>query len=192
MHHDGRELPVELTITPIRIGETCIFTVFLRDITERKQAEAALARERHLLECLLDNSKDYIYFKDRESRFLRCSKALSRWCVGSVADLIGKTDFDLFDEEHARPAFEDEQEIIRTGVPLIGKVEREVAKDGSESWALTSKMPLRDEAGEIMGTFGISKDITAMKRAEAELERTHKELVRASRLAAGYRCRNGN
>ena len=66
---------------------------------------------------------------------------------------------------------------------MIGKVEREVAKDGRESWALTSKMPLRNQAGEIVGTFGISKDITAIKKAEAELERTHKELVQASRLA---------
>src|SRR5208283_4518990 len=132
-------------------------------ITERKQAEAALARERHLLECLLENSLDYIYFKDRESRFVRCSKLVSQRFAGGEADLIGKTDFDLFTEEHARAAFEDEQEIIRSGRPLIGKVEREVSKDGRESWALTSKMPLRNQDGEIVGTFGISKDITAIK-----------------------------
>jgi PAS domain S-box-containing protein len=183
MRRDGRELPVELTITPIRLGENFIFTIFIRDITERRQAEAALARERHLLECLLENSLDSIYFKDRDSRFLRCSKSVSQKIAGGATDLTGKTDFDLFAEEHARPAFEDEQEIIRTGCPLIGKVEREVAKDGRESWALTSKMPLRDKAGEIVGTFGISKDLTAIMQAEAELERTHKELVRASRLA---------
>jgi PAS domain S-box-containing protein len=183
MHCDGRELPVELTMTPIRCGENSIFTIFIRDITERRQTEAALARERHLLESLLENSLDSIYFKDRDSRFLRCSKSLSQKMPGGAADLIGKTDFDLFAEEHARPAFQDEQEIIRTGCPLIGKVEREVAKDGRESWVLTSKMPLRDKAGQIVGTCGISKDITAIKQAEAELERAHKQLVQASRLA---------
>ena len=183
MHRDGRELPVELTMTPIRVGDNFIFTVFMRDIAERTQAEAALAREQYLLESLLENSLDSIYFKDRDSRFLRCSKSLSEKMPGGAADLIGKTDFDLWAEEHARPAFDDEQEIIRTGRPIIGKVEKEVAKDGRESWALTSKMPLRNKAGEIVGTFGISKNITAMKQAEAELERTHKALVQASRLA---------
>jgi len=183
MTRDGRELPVELTMTPIRCGENVIFTIFIRDITDRRQAEAALARERHLLESLLENSLDSIYFKDRDSRFLRCSKSLSQRMPGGAADLIGKTDFDLFAEEHARPAFQDEQEIIRSGCPLIGKVEREVAKDGRESWVLTSKMPLRDKAGQIVGTCGISKDITAIKQAEAELERAHKQLVQASRLA---------
>ena len=66
---------------------------------------------------------------------------------------------------HAQPAFEEEQEIIRTGAPLIGKVQRKMAKDKSTSWALVTKMPLRDKAGQIIGTFGISKDITAMKEA---------------------------
>jgi len=183
IHRDGRELPVELTITPIRLGDHCIFTLFLRDITERKQAEAALAHERHLLESLLQYSPDCIYFKDRESRFLRCSESNRQKFGVGATDLVGKSDFDFFTEEHARPAFEDEQEIMRSGRPLIGKVEKEVAKDGRESWALTSKMPLRNQASEIVGTFGISKDITALKQAEAELERTHKELVRASRLA---------
>jgi PAS domain S-box-containing protein len=153
-----------------------------KDITAFKQAEHALAHERHLLECLLENSPDCIYFKDLDSRILRCSKVL-RQRFGNGASVVGKTDFDLFAEEHARPAFEDEQEIIRNCRPMIGKVEREVTKDGAETWALTSKMPLRNQLGEIVGTFGISKDITAIKKAEAELERTHKELVLASRQA---------
>ncbi|HEX3989333.1 MAG TPA: PAS domain-containing protein, partial [Verrucomicrobiae bacterium] len=152
-----------------------------KDITAFKQAEAALAHERHLLTSLLDNSVDCIYFKDRESRFVRCSHSQSRRFASG--EIIGKTDFELFTEEHARPAFEDEQEIMRTGRPVIGKVEREISKVGRESWALTTKMPLRDQNGEIIGTFGISKDITGIKQAEAELEKTHKEYVQASRLA---------
>ena len=78
--------------------------------------------------------------------------------------------FDVFTEEHARPAFEDEQEIIRTGAPMVGKIERETHQDGALTWALTTKMPLRDGRGRIIGTFGISKDITEIKVMEEVLE----------------------
>ncbi len=180
---DGHETWALTSKMPLLNKEGDIVGTFgiSKDITAFKQAEAALAHERHLLTSLLDNSVDCIYFKDRESRFVRCSHSQSRRFI--TGEIIGKTDFDLFAEEHARPAFEDEQEIIRTGRPMIGKVEREITKVGRESWALSTKMPLRDQNGEIIGTFGISKDITAIKLAEAELERTHKEYVHASRLA---------
>ena len=156
----------------------------LLDITQRKQAEAELAHERELLRSLLDSSPDHIYFKDRQSRFIRASRELAGRFGVTPEAMVGKSDFDFFQEEHARPAYEDEQEIIRTGNPVLGKVERETIKgrDG-EFFVLTTKMPLRDPAGEIVGTFGISKDITGLKRAEARLETAHKQLVETSRLA---------
>jgi PAS domain S-box-containing protein len=154
------------------------------DITERKRADAELSYERELLRALLDHSPDSIYFKDAQSRFLKTSESQVRlFGMKSVDDLIGKSDFDFFTDEHARPAFEDEQEIIRTGVPLIDKVEKETLNDGRERWALTSKMPLRNQNGQITGTFGISKDITAIKEAEAKLEQVHKQLLETSRQA---------
>jgi PAS domain S-box-containing protein len=182
---DGRETWALTSKMPLRNKNGEIVGTFgiNKDITERQQTEAALAQERHLLESLFENSQDCIYFKDRDSRFLRCGKSLSQRLGNGSADIVGKTDFDLYADEHAQAAFKDEQEIMRTGRPLINKVEREVSKDGRESWALTSKMPLRNQAGEIVGTFGTSKDITAIKQAEAELERAHRELVQASRLA---------
>jgi PAS domain S-box-containing protein len=125
--------------------------------------------EGEFLRSLLEHSSDQIYFKDRDSRFLLCSEAVARKWNTSVAGVVGKTDFDIFDDLHARPAYEDEQEIIRTGKGFHGKVEREVMKDGTEYWALSSKMPLRNKAGEIIGTFGISKDITDLKRTESQL-----------------------
>ncbi len=156
----------------------------LFDVTGHKQAEAELSYERELLRSLLDYSPDPIYFKDAQSRFLRTSKNLAKFHgLKHAEDLVGKTDFDFFTEEHARPAFEDEQEILRTGRPIIGKVEKEVFKDGRESWALTSKMPLRDQDGRIIGTFGISKDITAIKEAEIKLDQVHKQLLETSRQA---------
>jgi len=156
----------------------------LLDITERKRAEAQLASEREMLRALMDSSKDAIYFKDRQSRFLRCSAALaSLFKLGSADEAIGKSDFDFHGQEHAQQAFEDEQEIIRTGQPMIGKSEKEAWPDGHVTWALSSKMPLYDDHGEIIGTFGISKDITAFKEAEAKVEELHKQLLHSSRLA---------
>jgi PAS domain S-box-containing protein len=143
-----------------------------------------LAYERELLRELLDYSPDSIYFKDAQSRFLKVGKALAEHCGAKGADeLAGRTDFDFYTEARARAAFEDEQKIIRTGQPLIGQVEKEVLKDGRTFWVLTSKMPLRNKDGQIIGTFGISKDITVIKEAEVQLEQLHKQLLETSRRA---------
>jgi PAS domain S-box-containing protein len=142
----------------------------MADVSERKRMEEALEKEEYLLNTLLDNAPDYIYFKDTESRFIKTSRSHAKaFGLSDSAQAIGKTDFDFFSEEHARPAFEDEQEIIRTGQP-ISKEERETWQDRPDTWVLTTKMPLRDQQGNIVGTFGISKDITGRKQTEAALE----------------------
>jgi PAS domain S-box-containing protein len=156
----------------------------LVDITERKRAEAALAYEQYLLNSLLDNSDDKIYFKDAESRFIRCSRSMAKlFNVKKAEDAVGKTDSDFFSGEHARQALEDEQKIIQTGVPLLGQVEKETWQDGRVTWVISTKMPLYDEHRKIVGTFGVSKDITKIKKTEAELAQTHKRLLDASRQA---------
>ena len=119
----------------------------------------------------MQSAPDAVYFKDAQSRFVRCSDSLARLLgKASVADLIGKTDFDFFSAEHAQPAFDDEQLILRTGQPIIGKLEKETFPDGRTSWSLTSKLPWHDQSGKIVGTFGISKTVTDIKRAEEELQ----------------------
>ncbi len=155
------------------------------EAAERIQAQGDLAYERDLLRTLLEHSPDQIYFKDRDSRFIKCSQTLvERFHLNSAEELVGKSDFDFFTEEHARPAFEDEQAIIRTGEPVVGRVEKEVWKDSDKiTWALTTKGPLRDKTGGIIGTFGTTKDITTMKEAEEALARVNKELVEISRHA---------
>jgi PAS domain S-box-containing protein len=154
------------------------------DVTESRRMQEALDYERHLLRTLLEHSPDHIYFKDRDSRFLKCSRALAKRLGLSDPDqIVGLSDSKLFDNEHSREALADEQRIIRTGQPIISKVEREVWLDGKVSWVLTTKMPFRDPSGEIVGTFGISKDITELKRAEAELEEMHNQLLDTSRRA---------
>jgi PAS domain S-box-containing protein len=159
-------------------------TQLSQTLAQVEERTAELAYERDLLRALLDSSPDPIYFKDTRSRFLKISKSRTElFGVKDTNEMLGKTDFDFFAEANARPAFEDEQEIIRTGHPLIGKVEKEILKDGREFWALTSKMPLHNRDGQIIGTFGISKDITAIKETEAKLEQVHKQLLETSRQA---------
>ena len=120
---------------------------------------------------LLAASGERVYFKDPTSRFLLVSDGwIDAVAPGrSAEDLIGKTDFDVFTEAHASAAFADEQEIMRTGEPLVEQVERETYSGRPDVWVSTTKMPLRDEHGDIIGTFGISRDITAQIRVEREL-----------------------
>ena len=174
------------SISPIsdESGKITNYLAVKEDITERKRVEAELNNERNLLRSMMDNIDDCIYFKDLQSRFLRCSASqMQRFQAKGLGNVIGKTDHDFFSNEHADGALQDEQKILRTGEALVGKVEKETWPDGHITWALTSKMPLRNEAGEIVGTFGISKDITAIKEAEAKLNVLHHQLMDTSRQA---------
>ncbi len=172
----GTRRTMETHACPLRDAEGRIFAqlAITRDVSERKQTEAELSHQRHLLQSLMDHSPDHVYFKDAQSRFINCSESLgARLGLNSRADAIGKSDFDFFNEEHARLAFEDEQEIIRTGRPVLNKIEKEFwISSGKTTWSLTNKMPLRNPAGKIIGTFGISKDITEQQNKEEELRRT--------------------
>ena len=124
----------------------------------------------YLLDTLMDHIPDQIYFKDAKSRFVRISRALaSRWGLDDPADAVGKTDFDFFAHEHAQKAFADEQRLLQTGEQLVGIEERETWQDGREAWVSTTKVPLRDRSGRIVGLFGISRDITGNKLAELRL-----------------------
>jgi diguanylate cyclase (GGDEF)-like protein/PAS domain S-box-containing protein len=142
------------------------------DAASRERAELArLKEEVFLLETLMDNSPDCIYFKDRDSRFTRINRyAATHFGVAHPALAVGRTDFDYFTDEHAAQAFRDEQEIVRTGLPLVNVEEKETRPDGSCRWVSTTKMPLRDTEGHIVGTFGISRDITQRKEFEDQLE----------------------
>ncbi|MDD3629051.1 MAG: diguanylate cyclase [Actinomycetota bacterium] len=123
-----------------------------------------------MIDALMEYITDSIYFKDLNSRFIRINKACAeKFRMKSPDDAIGKTDFDVFTEEHARQAFEDEQKIIKTGKPIIGIEEKETWEE-EVRWASTTKMPLYNGDGEIIGTFGISRDITDKKKAEEEIE----------------------
>jgi len=139
--------------------------------------------KRTLIRAFLENVPDLVYFKDRESRFIAVSKSKAERHGLTPADLVGLTDADFFSESHAQWARVDEENIMNTGVPVLGKLEKLIWPDGRETWALTSKLPLRDERGRIIGTFGLSRDVTAARKSEEALDRTRKELIETSRLA---------
>ena len=141
----------------------------IKDITIRKRAEEALAKEQFLINALMNNLSDHVYFKDRDSRFIRINKSLAlSFGLDDPALAEGKTDFDFFTREHAQQAFEDEQTIISTG-QLLNTEEKETHPNRPDTWVSTIKLPLTDKNGNIIGTFGISRDVTKRKQAEEEL-----------------------
>jgi len=153
-------------------------SMLLDQMSVRTRMEKELAHERDLLNALMENIPDRIYFKDRESKFIKCSRAVAASLeINDPLLAIGKTDHDFFQSDHARDAFEDEQRIMATDQPKIGVIEKEIWKDGRTSWVLTTKMPLKNKDGEIIGTFGVSKDITQLKETEETLAR-EKNLLR--------------
>ena len=158
--------------------ETPFGEMGLESLQALGDAAGAAATEGHadeqafFLGILLDTIPDNIYFKDAQSRFIRISRHMAEWLgLPDPIHAVGKTDFDYFTSEHADQAFRDEQEILRTGVPLVNVQEKETFPDGSIRWVSTTKMPLRGPDGRIVGTFGISRDITEFKRIAEQLER---------------------
>jgi sigma-B regulation protein RsbU (phosphoserine phosphatase) len=143
----------------------------------RRASEEASARDRHLLTTLMDHIPDSIYFKDKESRFIAINRAMARlFGKEDPSEFLGKTDLDVFCADHAFRAMEDERRIIETGEPVVNLEEKETWPGGRVTWVSSTKMPLTDPRGRVIGTFGISRDITLRKRAEQELERVAGEL----------------
>lgn len=147
------------------------------DMKERPSIEAAL------ISALVDNIPDCIYFKDAGSRFTLVNQALAvRFGLKRPVHAVGKTDFDFFTAEHAREAYADEQEVMRSRRPLVNKEEKETWPDGTHTWVCTTKLPLFDKTGQISGTCGISREITAQKLAQLQLaasERRYQLLLAA-------------
>jgi PAS domain S-box-containing protein len=151
----------------------------LRYALERSHYQQALARERDFFTTLLDNIPDRIYFKDEKSRFIRINRALTRlFQLARPEEAYGKTDADFYGAEHAQDALADERRVMETGEPLLNKVEYETMQDGTRAWSLTTKLPLRDRKGRIVGTCGISREVTQLKEMEGALE-SERNLLRA-------------
>jgi diguanylate cyclase (GGDEF)-like protein/PAS domain S-box-containing protein len=165
--------------SPAQRGSAAVFTiaaiVLLKLIVGalvilKSRSDRQYQIEQDLLQAFLEHIPDNVFFKDRTSRFIRISRAMADYCgLKDPSAAINKADSDIFTSEHADEAYADEQNIIRTGTPLVGIEEKETWPDGRETWVLTTKVPLRDRRGQIIGTMGIAHNITDRKLAEARL-----------------------
>ena len=168
---ERRVVFVRLSIAPGYERTWAKVFVGVSDITERRQAEAALAAERDLLQALMDNIPDTIYFKDTASRFTRINRAqVSVLGITKPEEAIGKTDLDFQDPVLARNFYEEEQRLIQTGEPLINRIEFNPTPDGQPRWFSATKVPIKNEAGHVIGMVGISHDITKRTLSEQALQ----------------------
>jgi len=160
-------------LDPVKQEVMAVFCSLLGNIVERKRAEADLAQERNLLRTLIDHLPDNIFVKDTHSRMI-LDNAAHRSLLGAerLEAVVGKTDFDFFGPELATQYFTDEQAILQSGQPLINREEPTVDSTGKPHWLLTTKVPLQDVQGKIIGLVGINREITERKHAEQALERS--------------------
>lgn len=168
-HKDGRIIIGLMSASIIDLEGVAHGLNITKDITSRMQIEEALLRERFLVDALMNSFPDHVYFKDLESRFIRINKSHAEsFGLKDPSEAIGKSDFDFFSDEHARQAYNDEQKIIQTGEPII-KEEKLTWNDRPTKWSSSVKLPLKNINGEIIGTFGISRDVSEQKKAEEQV-----------------------
>lgn len=201
IHRSGDLVWVGITASLMRdeIGAPMYFISVIEDITTRKQAEEALARQRILLRTVIENLPDAVYVKDLALRKVLANRAdLKNMGLSNEAEALGKTDFEVFPPEIAEAFMRDDRAVLESDTPIFDREERLVQDTGEERWLVTSKMPLRDDQGKIIGIVGIGHDITERKHSEealrqsnqnlsaalTELQQTQQRMVQQERLAA--------
>ena len=153
-------------------GDVVGIQVMFWDVSDQKDAEHQIEFEKFLLATLLETVPDSVYFKDSDSRFMRLSQSCAtKFGLADPREALGKSDADFFSLEHSRKALADERRIMKTGQAILADIEHETFGDGSETWCSTTKVPLKDKKGNVIGTFGISRDVTRQKQAEQGLAR---------------------
>ena len=149
----------------------------IKDISKQKKAMEKVHYEHSLLQSLLDTTPDSIYFKDRDNKFLLVNHAKARHHNMNPDEMVGKTDFDYMPHDQAQKAQEDDNQVMQKGTPIIDKIERVTTNDGSEKWVSVTKIPRYDDNGEIIGSMGISRDVTKRVKEQKETEKYKKVAI---------------
>jgi methyl-accepting chemotaxis protein len=158
-----------------------------RKRVEQESAQIELEQELTLLNALMENIPDFIYFKDQNSHFIRISKSMVKLFNASSPDEIaGKSDFDFHTKENAEKFFLEEQEIMKSVTPIVDNIVHEQFDDGREQWVSATKMPLFNTRGEVVGTWGISKIITDLKQAEIKAQAYAQEAEKLKGMANSH------
>ena len=165
----------------IAIENARLYEAAQQEIIERKRAEEALAQERILLRTVIDNMPDAIYLKDTATRKVLANRADLENIGKPEAEVLGKTDWDVFPAEVASRFYADDQAVLQSGQAVVNREELLVNVSGQSRWLLTSKLPLRDNEGRIIGIVGIGRDITERERAERLLQALNKAALAMER-----------
>jgi PAS domain S-box-containing protein len=149
-------------------------TALQEAMAQQKKVQEELDKERYFFQMLMNNVPERIYFKDKHSRFIAVNHAMAElFKLSDARDVIGKSDFDFFPPDEANRSLEDEQQVMTTGEAIIGRIKKKVMPDGRSYWVSNTKAPLKDVAGQIVGTFGISHDVTRLMTVEYELRQAN-------------------
>jgi PAS domain S-box-containing protein len=160
---------------------------FIDNEIYHSEIEAILEYERRLLQNLLDNVPDAIFFKDYKSRYTRINKAYARLLgISKPVNAVNKTDFDFFSDNYAKKSFIEEQNIIKSGKRIVNKEEKINSKDNKTIWTLTTKVGVKNKDNEIEQIIGITHDITKQKKAEIELKEALKKAREADKLKSAF------
>jgi len=171
---DGQPVWVAITASCVVTEEKREYLEgIIENITKHREMEEKLELERDFMQGLLDNIPDAIYFKDRQNKIIKVNKFYTDGMKLKYEDIIGKTDFDFFPQDQARKMFEDDNYVLNTGKPIIGKIERTLLPNGTWNQVITTKIPMYERSGNIIGTMGITRDMTVY----ANLERERLEMV---------------
>ena len=177
-HNDLERIVKERTAELVQANEQLRL-----EIEERKKAQKEASYEQSLMQTLLNNIPDYIYFKDKNRRFVSASSSFCDLFGCSLEDIIGKKDEDLFPTEIAMESTADDRHVTETGIPIINKEEGGESVGDEGHWILTTKMPWRDRKGNFIGLFGVSKDITDRKQTEEALRKSGERYALATSAA---------